>query len=227
MNKNDPNLLGVQLVAEALGDLRDELVLVGGCSVGLLITDTARPPIRATQDVDLVAEVSTHYEYYALAERLRERGFQEAGEVICRWRKGSLTVDVMPTDESILGFSNRWYKAAVEESLTINLPNGISVRVVSPPLLIATKLEAFHGRANGDYLHHDMEDIINLVDGRVEVLREVARSPQPLQSFIRDEIDELLADSLFVERVQWLLPPDEASTRTPLVIGRLRELAGL
>ena len=41
MIHNDPNMLVVELVAAALGALREELVLVGGCSVGLLIT----PPV--------------------------------------------------------------------------------------------------------------------------------------------------------------------------------------
>jgi len=29
-------------------------------------------------------------------------------------------------------------------------------------LFIATKLESIHGRANGDYFHHDVEDIVNV-----------------------------------------------------------------
>lgn len=53
MNPNDPNVAIVELVANKLGRLADKVVLVGGCATGLLITDTARPPVRATQDVDL------------------------------------------------------------------------------------------------------------------------------------------------------------------------------
>ena len=36
MNPGDPNVLRVELVAAALGELRDELVLVGGCLVNSL-----------------------------------------------------------------------------------------------------------------------------------------------------------------------------------------------
>jgi hypothetical protein len=46
MKRSDPNMVSVELVATALGELREELVLVGGCSVGLLITDSARPTAR-------------------------------------------------------------------------------------------------------------------------------------------------------------------------------------
>jgi predicted nucleotidyltransferase len=228
MNKQDVNLIAVQLVAEALGDLRAELVLVGGCAVGLLITDEARPPIRATDDVDLVAEVSSRQEYYALSDRLRARGFTEDGDVICRWAKGRLLLDVMPTDEGILGFSNRWYEEAVRTSSNVDLPNGLQVRVASAPLLIATKLDSFHSRANGDYAHHDMEDIVSLVDGRPELASEIESSSDALRSFIKEEIEDLLLDPLFLDRIPWLLANDEASQqRVPLVVERLRRLAGL
>jgi hypothetical protein len=36
----DPNLAKIELIASALGPLRDQLVFVGGCAVGLLITDS-------------------------------------------------------------------------------------------------------------------------------------------------------------------------------------------
>ena len=59
----DPNLAVVSLVARALGSLRDEFMLVGGCAVGLMITDQARPPVRPTLDVDLVAEIASITDY--------------------------------------------------------------------------------------------------------------------------------------------------------------------
>lgn len=53
MNVRDPNLERVELVATALGPLRDELVFVGGYAAGLLMSDQGATPIRATVDVDL------------------------------------------------------------------------------------------------------------------------------------------------------------------------------
>ncbi len=50
----------------ALGDLRDELVLVGGCAASLLIDAPTAPPPRVTFDVDLIAEVAALRNYYAL-----------------------------------------------------------------------------------------------------------------------------------------------------------------
>ena len=176
MNKDDPNVARVELVAKALGDTWTEFVLVGGCAAGLLITDQARPPVRATVDVDLAVEVATRADYYnRVHEQLLKLGFTETGDILCRWRCGALIVDVMPTEEDILGFANRWYRAAVRTAQVIELPSGAKIKVITAPLFVATKLEAFFGRGKGGFDEsHDIEDIVNVVDGRAEWVDEVA-----------------------------------------------------
>lgn len=52
----------------------------------------------------------------------------------------------MPTDERILGFSNRWYKPAMENAQSVQLASNLTIRVVTAPLFLGTKLEAFKGR---------------------------------------------------------------------------------
>lgn len=224
----DPNIGLVDLVAHELGDLLDELVLVGGCAVGLLITDVARPPIRQTIDVDLVAEVATLANYYEIEQRLLARGFQQPGDVICRWQKNGLVVDVMPVVEIGHNFTNEWYPLAVQHSERRTLPSGIEIRTVTAPYFLATKLVSFRNRGGGSYEHHDVEDIVNLVDGRVELIGEVEASPENLREYIMEEIDSLLADSAFTEQLPWHLHPDESNqARVTLIISRLRKLAGL
>jgi hypothetical protein len=63
----DPNLERVEVVAAALGPLREQLVFVGGCAAGLLISDPAATPIHATLDVDLVVQVAALREYQFLS----------------------------------------------------------------------------------------------------------------------------------------------------------------
>jgi hypothetical protein len=114
LNLNDPNVLMLELVAQRLGsDLCSKFAFVGGAVVGLLITDPANPPIRATRDVDIVAEVLALSGYRRIEKALRERGFTQdmrADAPICRWQVDGITVDVMPTIEEVLGFANRWYR---------------------------------------------------------------------------------------------------------------------
>lgn len=232
MNLNDPNFAALQAVAVALGDLRNELVLVGGCSVGLLISDPGRPPVRETLDVDWIAEVTHIGEYYQLCTRLTECGFLQSAEDehMCRWVQGPLKLDVMPSSSDVLGHStNRWYPDAIAAASMITLAHGLVVRVVSPPLFLATKLEAFYGRGAGRYASsHDLEDIINVVDGRVELLEEVNAAPAHVRSHLREEFDELLATPAFTEALPMHLRGDtESQARVPLILDRMRRLAGL
>jgi len=42
----NPNLDILIQAVEQLGELTDEMVFIGGCATGLLITDKAAPPIK-------------------------------------------------------------------------------------------------------------------------------------------------------------------------------------
>jgi hypothetical protein len=68
----NPNLEIMEIAVARLGELAEELVFLGGCATGLLITDTVAPPIRATKDVDVIVEVSSLNEYHRLSKRLRD-----------------------------------------------------------------------------------------------------------------------------------------------------------
>jgi predicted nucleotidyltransferase len=147
-----------------------ELVFVGGCVTTLLITDEAASAPRITLDVDAIAEITSYAEYADFGNRLRALGFKEdtsEGAPLCRWTHGRTILDVMPLDEKILGFSNRWYRAAMESSVRVRLSADLEIRAVTAPFFIATKLEAFKGRGMGDFLgSHDLEDLVSVFDGR-------------------------------------------------------------
>jgi len=105
----DPNLPLLEDAVRKLAPFLDEIVFVGGVTLGLLITDIAAAPIRGTNDVDVIAEIVTYADYIAFSERLREAHFTEdEGEkpLTCRWHNGALTVDVLALNEEVLGFTN-------------------------------------------------------------------------------------------------------------------------
>ena len=149
MNAHDPNVAKIELVVQALGELREQLVFVGGCAVGLLLTDPAAAAPRVTYDVDLVAEIAALPGYYRLEREFSRRGFVRnvaADAPICRWRFQQLEVDLMPTDPGVLGFANRWYPLAVAGAERVSLPSGTSIRLIAAPAFMATKFEAFADR---------------------------------------------------------------------------------
>ena len=105
----NPNLEILTTAVEQLGELVDELVFLGGCATGLLITDPAGPPIRITRDVDAIVQVMSRSDYHDLERRLRAQGFVEdmsADAPVCRWKGSDVILDIMPTDARILGFGN-------------------------------------------------------------------------------------------------------------------------
>ena len=67
-------------VARYLGDLRERVVFVGGMIRPLLITDPAVEAARPTKDVDLIVDVGSRVELYALEARLRSLGFSQLQE---------------------------------------------------------------------------------------------------------------------------------------------------
>ena len=70
--QGNPNIEILSAAVERLGAVADEMVFLGGCATGLLITDPAAPSIRITTDVDVITEVTSMRDYYQLSERLRQ-----------------------------------------------------------------------------------------------------------------------------------------------------------
>ncbi len=230
VNTLNPNIELLLLAVNQLGALVDEMVFIGGCATGLLITDTAAPPIRITKDVDAIVQVATKADYYKLSVRLRKQGFVEdtsEGAPLCRWVTKNVTLDVMPTEAEILGFGNQWYAAAMDNSEMISLIENVDIQMVSAPYFLITKLEAFDGRGNGDYrLSHDVEDMIAVMDGRPELAEEVRQTEPALVDELATRFQELLEDQQFVDSVSGHMPPDEVSqSRVEKVFNTIRKIS--
>jgi superfamily II DNA or RNA helicase len=215
-------------VAERLGELRERVMFLGGAVLGLLVDSPS--DVRATQDVDVVIDLRSQVDRAALDSQLLALGFQpdrSEGAPICRWRVGPLTVDIMPTDGAILGFSNRWYAEAMAMATRREVAPGVTVKVVSAPYFVATKLEAFLDRGGADFMaSHDLEDIIAIIDGRDALIDEVRAASAELRSYLASTFAGFLSTPAFVDAVPGHLRGDPASqARLPLVQQRLRALA--
>ena len=232
MNPADPNLQMVEIVAHALAELCDEVVFVGGCAAGLLCTSVQAPPPRATVDVDLIAEVTALAGYHALERRFAKRGFtrdMSPDAPICRWRVGNVEVDLMPTDERILGFSNRWYPVATATATPVILPSGIQIRLISAPAFLATKFEAYATRGGNDLMvSHDFEDIINLLDGRPGVEQEIAGAGGELGAYLAARFRDVLHHPDFDNTLPGLVVYDDLyDSRIEAVRRRVAAIANL
>lgn len=195
-----------------------------------MVTDPGAAPERPTDDVDLIVELTSTAEFHRLGAELRALGFREdttPEAPICRWIVEGVKVDVMPTEGGVLGFRNQWSAEAIAHALEVQA-EGERFRIVDAPHFCATKLGAYADRGRGDLYHHDLEDVIAVVDGRRELQRELATAAIDVRRYVAEQLRGVLDIPEFLEALPGHLPGDAASqTRLPLVLGRLQALASL
>lgn len=222
----NPNMSLLIGMAQALGPLCDRVVFVGGCATGLLLTDQNLMDVRATEDVDAIVEVATLAGYHALAGDLMQRGFKQTmadNTPPFRWYWQRMQLDLVPLDEQVLGFANRWYRAGFAAALQTEVAAGLVLRHLSAPHFLATKFEAFTDRGQNDvYTSHDLEDIMTVIEGRSELAQELAVANADVRQHVADSIARLLANPDFNNALAGLLSQQD---REPLVRLRLQQLA--
>ena len=108
----------------------------------------------------------------------------------------------------------------------MQLAGNLTIRMVSPPCFVATKIEAFHGRGGGDYLtSHDIEDLVAVVDGRPEINSEIEEAPDDLRTYLHDQLTNLLGDDDFRDALPGHLRGDATSqSRLPTLLWRLHRI---
>lgn len=232
MNRHKNHVDLLLHVANRLGELKDDAVFIGGSICGLLLTDPASGDVRPTDDVDFVVQVTTKSQYDNLQEQLRKKGFRDVvDEVgpICRMKIDSIFVDVIP-EKNILGFHNEWLRRAIETSETHVLESGnISneIRVINASLFLCTKIVAFKDRGNNDYRgSHDIEDIIAILNGRVELWRECWLMPEDVRGFLKNSFRELLEEDDFLDAMPGMLAHGSTG-RDKIIRRRMQAIADL
>ncbi|MEL1265225.1 hypothetical protein [Pseudoxanthomonas putridarboris] len=229
MPRFDPNLPQLLAIARALGGLREQIVFVGGSAAGLLLTDPLAEGVRPTMDVDAIVQADSLMHFYRIETALADRGFVRDADsgVICRWKHlpSSGIFDLMPVDATVLGFSNRWYEEAVRSAHAMRIADDIEIRVAAAPAFVATKLEAFIDRGKGDFLaSHDLEDVLTVIDGRIELVDELRDAPAELRSAVAEVLARLLEHPDFVNCLPGLIADAD---RAGVVLRRIRQLAHL
>jgi hypothetical protein len=229
-----PNRAMLERAAERLRPLLDEVVFVGGHVAELLVTDPAATRVRPTDDVDVIVQATTRGQYRHWEERIRQLGFAPdttEGAPTCRHRTvDGVVLDLMPTDDRILGFSNRWYPLALETAKRHQIRMALEIRIASAPAFIATKWVALDDRYGGNAVgSHDFEDIATVVAGRPEVLDEVRLAPDELREWLAARTRSFLEDRYEAEDAIGGSLPD--AHRLPrfleIVLARFEAMAAL
>ena len=219
----NPNLDLLITMAQAMGPLCEQVVFVGGCATGLLIDNADLMDVRPTEDVDAIVAVASLAAYPRLAEQLMQRGFKQTmadNTPPFRWYWNRMQLDLVPLDEKVLGFANRWYRVGFEAAMSVELAGGLHLRHLSAPHFLATKFEAFKDRGQNDvYLSHDLEDIMTVMEGRATLLREMAAADEAIRKHVGQAVAALLDMPAFHNALPGLLsdPEREQTVKTRLI----------
>jgi predicted nucleotidyltransferase len=213
-------------VYDALEELAEEVVFIGGAAVSLY-TDGPASETRPTEDVDILIELLNYKDYADVEEKLRKKGFindVESG-VICRYIINGIIVDIMPTAEEILGFSNKWYQEAIVNLNHVTIETDYTIRIFSAVYFIATKMEAYKSRGKNDgRTSSDFEDIVFILNYRNAIWNELQTAPQTVKQYLKDNFKTLLEDEHIYEAVSTHLEYNE-QRRVDFIIGGLTDFS--
>jgi predicted nucleotidyltransferase len=187
------NVTRIKAVSNALGPLKNDVVFVGGATVSLY-ADRQAIEVRPTDDVDIIVEIATQVEFAELEELLRKMGFKNdiSAKFVGRYLLPGIIVDVMPTNEAILGFSNIWYNSGFKNAVDYIIDDQHTVKIFSAPYFIASKLQAFKNRGNNDgRISTDFEDIIFVLDNRNTIWEEMKNAEDEVRKFLLEEFNTL------------------------------------
>ena len=218
----------LEKVAAILEQIPKTFVFTGGATISLYVDEVTQSDIRPTDDVDCVVEITSKGQYYQLAEKLRELGLEESTELnipLCRWKYQEINIDIIPCDETVLGFTNRWYAPAIKSAISYQLPSNRIIKIFSLPYFLASKIEAFIGRGeNSFYWSTDIEDIITLIDGCFSLEIEVKNGDREVREFIRNSFQNNI-ESLLSVLPGFLSPISRNSGRVQLLNNLIKRLA--
>lgn len=114
----------------------------------------------------------------------------------------------MPTDEKILGFSNRWYKDGIANKTSQAIADDLSIFIFALPYYLASKFEAMNSRGGNDLrTSHDFEDIIYVMDNSIDLYKIVeATKDADVKQYLANECDKLLNNNNIKEYITGALP---------------------
>jgi len=220
------NLVRIKGVYNALEQLKETVAFVGGATVSLYADKPEQTEVRPTDDIDVLIEIGSYVEYIKIQEQLTAIGFSvdHHAKVTCRYKYQGLTVDVMPTDEAALGFSNKWYKRGFASLISYQIDERTSVNIFSPPHFIASKLEAFKGRGkNNGITSHDFEDIVFVLDNRKSIWQELSETEEDLKKYLSTEWQQILQNKNLEEWLSVHLEYKTATQRAQFILKMLKQ----
>lgn len=216
------NLYAIKSIAEALGEIRLEVVFVGGAVVELYINDKAAPTPQPSEDVDCIVELLTYSDWIKFERRLRDKGFkdydtsnEDLNPPTCRKYILGMKVDFMPVEEKVLGYANPWFKKGLANAIEVSVEN-TKIYIFRLDYFLATKFQAFLDRGRSDDIRfsQDLEDLTELFDGVTDIEQRIINSSIDIKAFLKETVLMLIEDKDIVSEAMYgFLGYDDVSTK--------------
>jgi len=172
-------------IANGLKNYLDKVYFVGGSVVELYLENSANDPIRPTEDVDCVLEITSKLDF-------RD------------WEKLFI---MLPNLQ--MGFTNKWYAEGIKHSFGYKLNKNLQINLFELPYFLATKFEAVLHRGLPDLrMSHDFEDIVYLWNNVQDIFEQCKKAERNLQNYFSTTIKELANNWTFNESIEAHLPFD-------------------
>lgn len=215
------NIARIRAVHNALEELADNVVFIGGAAVSLY-KDRPASETRVTDDVDIVIELASYGDYGSIEEQLRKKGFANdiMSNIICRYKVNGIVVDVLPTEGGVLGFNNQWYVEGFRNAVYFYLSEREKVKIFNSVYFIASKMDAFNDRGSSDgRTSNDFEDIVYILNNRKTIWEELKNEAGPVKDYLKNEFQKLLNQGYLNEWVSCHLEFSEQSRVNMIIAG--------
>ncbi|MBL0049297.1 MAG: hypothetical protein IPP32_14520 [Bacteroidetes bacterium] len=228
MENRTINIGVVAEVAQALKDLKEQMVFVGGAVVSLYTDDPAADEIRPTADIDMTLNVVNLSNWSVLQEKLSLLGFHPDpfGHAICSYKFKNIPVDIMPAEDGPLGPANKWYKLGFNNLWSVKAKEE-EIKILSAPCYLATKFEAFNNRGTDFRTSHDFEDIIYIIDNRTSIVVEVKNTIPEIKSYLQSQLRKLEENTNYEEILSAHIHPLIIADRAPIVKEKISQILSL
>ncbi|MDE3181920.1 MAG: hypothetical protein KGM16_00765 [Bacteroidota bacterium] len=220
------NISRIKEVKRALEPLKDNIVFVGGATVSLYAERMAGE-VRPTNDVDLLVEIWSRWDFAEFEAKVRQLGFVNdmKAKFLGRYILGDIIVDLMPTSPEILGFTNKWYKEGFKASVDFEIDETTTIKILPAEYFIATKIEAFKNRGHGDgRFSNDFEDLIFVLDNRDSIWNEIEAANPALRSYLAEEFETFLGN---FDLGEWIYAHTATSSPPPVeyIVNNMKKIA--
>lgn len=216
----------IKKIALALGELNEQVIYVGGATVGLYIDDAAAEDVRPTKDVDISLSIASIAELEQIREELIRKSFKQTAEdnVICRFRYDDVKVDVMNTKAIGWAPANPWFAQgyAMKETIVVE---GQTIQILPLPYFLATKFAAYNDRGkNEPRTSHDFEDIVYVLDNRMDIVEQLINAPEDVKLFLKSELERIFSDSTKKEAISGNLFYETRDERFNMIMKKLKAI---